>query len=270
MLTSPKIKLVVFDWEGTLVDFGGRAAVEAILETFARHKLMLTLREARAVVGMARYEQVRTLLEMPAVSEQFQIVHGRRWTEADVHECDHDLGQTHAEQCRRHCDLVPYSLECCQQLRSRGIKIGTTSDLPRAIADEVWNAGQMAGFESDCNVSSDDVPSGRPAPWMLFRVMQQLDIFPPACVVKIGDTVSDIEEGVHAGCWSLGVTMTGSEVGLSRKDWEALDEAGQRDRLAAASRKLTGAGAHYVIPSLSDLPATIDHIEARLETGEKP
>lgn len=270
MPVNRKIKLVVFDLGGTVVDFGCQAPTAAFLEVFAKHKLMLTVPQVRGPMGLAKYEHVRTLLEMPAVGEQFEIVHGRRWTDADALEIYHDLGPIQADMCRRHSELAPHVLECAAELRRRGIQLGTTTGYPRAIADLVWEAAESQGFAADANVAADDTPSARPAPWMVYRVMQDLEVFPPSCVVKVGDTVPDIDEGVNAGCWSLGVTMSGSEVGLSPQQWAALDEPTQRTRLVAAGRKLTTAGAHYVIPTLADLPATIDRIETRLETGERP
>jgi phosphonoacetaldehyde hydrolase len=261
MPPSAKVKLVIFDWAGTLIDFGAQAAAEALLETFARYKLMLTMQQVRSPMGLPDYEHVRALLEMPAVGEQFQIVHGRRWNEADALELLHDLRAIQAQVCRDHCGLIPEAQECLAKLRSRGIKVGTTIGERREIAELLWDAGQVQGFESDCNVCVDDVPSGHPAPWMIFRVMQELDVFPPACVVKVGDTVPDIEEGRHAGCWAVGVAMTGNEAGL----WPT-----ERERIESGSRKLLGAGAHYVIATLAKLAETIDSIEDRLQRGERP
>jgi phosphonoacetaldehyde hydrolase len=270
MPANAKIKLVVFDLGGTVVDFGCQAPTAAFLETFAKHRVMLTVAQVRGPMGLAKYDHVRTLLEMPAVGEQFQIVHGRRWTEADALEIYHDLGPIQADLCRRHSDLTPHVLECAAELRRREIRLGTTTGYPREIAELVWEAAESQGFAADANVAADDTSSARPAPWMVLRVMQELEVFPPSCVVKIGDTVPDIEEGLNAGCWSLGVTNSGSEIGLSSEQWSALDESTQRSRQAAASRKLTAAGAHYVVPTLADLPGIIDRIETRLESGERP
>jgi phosphonoacetaldehyde hydrolase len=105
---------------------------------------------------------------------------------------------------------------------------------------------------------------------MMFRLMSELNVYPPASVVKIGDTIPDIEEGLSAGCWSLGCTATGSEVGLPLVDWQGLPEGDRAAHLDRAARKLSGAGAHYCIPSLAELPRIIDRINSRLETGEKP
>jgi len=66
-------------------------------------------------------------------------------------------------------------------------------------------------------VCADEVPAGRPEPWMLLRAMEEMRVFPPSCVVKVGDTEADIAEGLNAGAWTVGVTRTGNYVGLDRE-----------------------------------------------------
>src|SRR5207248_1699193 len=80
----------------------------------------------------------------------------------------------------------------------------------------------------------DDVAAGRPAPWMVFRIMEAAGVFPPAAVVKVGDTVPDVEEGRNAGAWSVGVTDTGSEVGCTAEEFAALPAGEREERVGAA------------------------------------
>jgi phosphonoacetaldehyde hydrolase len=89
-------------------------------------------------------------------------------------------------------------------------------------------------------------------------------------VVKVGDTVPDIEEGRNAGAWSVGVTHTGSEVGCTAEEFAALPDAERRERVAAAGQKLRAAGAHAIIDSVADVPALLDELTARLARGERP
>lgn len=266
---AKRIALVVFDWAGTTVDFGCLAPASAFLEAFSRHKIMLTMQQVRAPMGLHKYDHVRTLLEMPAVSEQFQFVHGRPWGEADVMNIYHEVTPLQEEACREHSELIPGVLETVAALRERGIRIGTTTGYPRVVAEVVYEAAAAQGYEPDFNVAADDTPAARPAPWMIYRLMENLDVFPPSAVLKVGDTVPDVEEGRNAGCWSIGVTQTGSEMGLSLADWNAATDDEKKLRTEAAGRKLLDAGAHYVIPSIIDLPTMIEHIEAGMETGEQ-
>ncbi len=270
MSGSLKIQMVVFDWSGTLVDYGCLAPAKAFLEAFAKSKLMLTLPQVRWSMGLHNYEHIHSLLEIPQVSEQFQMVHGRPWNDADVLNIYDDLGPLLLDACRQYGRLTPGALEVVAQLRARGIKIGTTSDYARNVAECVYDAARLEGLEADANVAADDTPSARPTPWMIFKLMTELNVFPPASVVKVGDTMPDVEEGINAGCWSIGCTATGSEVGLPLAEWQALPDGDRAAHLERAARKLSGAGAHFAIPSLAELPRIIDRINQRLETGERP
>ena len=63
-------------------------------------------------------------------------------------------------------------------------------------------------------------------------------------MVKVDDTGVGIEEGLNAGCWTVGVAISGNAVGLSLAEWQAL-YAGQQDALRAkATQQLRDAGAH--------------------------
>ena len=65
------------------------------------------------------------------------------------------------------------------------------------------------------------MPAGRPAPWMIFRCMEALNVYPPAAVVKVGDTVIDIEDGLNAGAWSVGVVDSSNEMSLTAAELAA-------------------------------------------------
>ena len=105
---------------------------------------------------------------------------------------------------------------------------------------------------------------------MIYRLMTELNVYPPAAVVKVGDTMPDVEEGINAGCWSVGCTAPGSEVGIPLAEWQLLSPSDRSAHLERAARKLSGAGAHFAIPTLAELPRIIDRINQGLETGEKP
>ena len=65
---------------------------------------------------------------------------------------------------------------------------------------------------------------------MIYRLMEELNVCPPGAVVKVGDTIADIESGLNAGVWSVGVTQTGNMLGLSEKECTelSLDELNDR------------------------------------------
>jgi hypothetical protein len=53
---------------------------------------------------------------------------------------------------------------------------------------------------------------------MCLQNAMQLRIFPMEAIVKVGDTLPDIEEGLNAGMWTIGLAKTGNEVGLNEAE----------------------------------------------------
>jgi phosphonoacetaldehyde hydrolase len=82
--------------------------------------------------------------------------------------------------------------------------------------------------------------------------------------------VPDIEEGLNAGMWTIGVVKCGNEIGLSESEIAQLPPAELEARLKAGHKHLCYAGAHYTIDSLSEVPELIDLINERLARGERP
>jgi phosphonoacetaldehyde hydrolase len=119
-------------------------------------------------------------------------------------------------------------------------------------------------------ISADDVPLGRPSPFPALRALTELGVYPVEAAVKIGDTVVDIEEGLNGGMWSVGVAISGNEVGLGLAEWQALPAAERDPRRQTATARLARAGAHYVIDSIAEIEPVLDDIDRRLARGEKP
>ena len=88
--------------------------------------------------------------------------------------------------------------------------------------------------------------------------------------MKIGDTVPDIEEGLAAGVWSIGVTHSGSDVGCTVAEFAALTPAERQTRVDRARQRLVSAGAHLVVDSVADMPNLIPTINSWLAKGERP
>ena len=90
-----------------------------------------------------------------------------------------------------------------------------------------------------------------------------------ACV-KIDDTAPGVEEGLAAGMWTIGLAISGNEVGLPLDDWKALPAAEQARYRDTAYRRMQQSGAHYVVDTIADTLPCLDDIQRRLDRGEKP
>jgi phosphonoacetaldehyde hydrolase len=261
---TASIRLVVFDWAGTTVDHGCFGPMAAFTRTFALHNVAVNDGEVRAPMGLHKRDHLRALLQMPAVASRWRTAHSRDWSERDLDRLYKDFIPLQLEVIAQHSRLVPGLLKCVEQLRGRGIKIGATTGYFQEAADRVYQLAAGQGFVPDACLCAEEVPEGRPAPWMIYRIMERLEVYPPRAVVKVGDTVPDIHEGLNAGVWSVGVTEASSDVGCAEEEWAALAPEDRRRRLAATRAKLVDAGAHAAIDSLSELPALIaNHLSER-------
>jgi len=259
------IRLVVFDLAGTTIDFGCNAPVAAFIEAFARHGIAITPAEARAPMGLNKKDHVRALLALPAVAESWRRRHGRDWDESDVDRVYQDFMPLQLQVVDRHCEVIPGLLDCLAALRRQEIRIATTTGYFPEAAQRVYRLMREQGFVPDVCMGAGDAPAGRPAPYMIFRIMEKLRIEAVSAVLKVGDTVHDIEEGLNAGVWSAGVIRTSSEVGCTEAELSALSDAEAQARLASARVKLQNAGAHAIVDSIADVPALIHRLNEQMQ-----
>jgi phosphonoacetaldehyde hydrolase len=90
-----------------------------------------------------------------------------------------------------------------------------------------------------------------------------------ACV-KIDDTIPGVEEGLNAGMWTVGLAVSGNEVGMLLDEWRALAKADQEAKRERAYTRMAQCGAHYVVDTIADIMPCIEDIQARIRRGEAP
>ena len=98
--------------------------------------------------------------------------------------------------------------------------------------------------------------------------MINLGVESPRTIIKVGDTVADIKEGVTANVWSVGVILGSSEMGLSQDETNSLSEQDRLVKMEEVRVMMHDAGADYVIDSMQQLPQLITIINKRLENKQ--
>ena len=227
------IRAVVFDWAGTTVDYGSRAPVEAFVEAFRRSGIELTAAEARGPMGRAKRDHIEAIFALPRVVEAWRLLHDRTPNDSDVDRLYADFLPLQTGVLAQHSDVIPGVPEVVAECRRRGLKIGSTTGYVRDLMGVVTPLARAAGFNPDVVICADDVQRGRPAPWMIFRAAERLDVFPMTAVVVVDDTAVGIEAGLNAGAWTVAVTKTGNSLGLSEHDVAQLDDAELAAQLSA-------------------------------------
>jgi len=264
------LQAVIVDWAGTTVDHGSLAPIRVLQKIFADRGIEISEDEARRDMGLLKKDHIRSLLTNPRIANAWKSRYQRPPGEDAVTALFADFIPQQIS-CLVECSQVISGVpEVVQQLRDRGMKIGSTTGYTRQMLEVLLPHSAKQGYAPDCALCPDDLGGGRPAPWMIYENAVRMKVYPLEAVVKVGDTVSDIEEGLNAGTWSIGVSATGNMIGLTENDWHALPQNQRTDRLQDARAKFLKAGAHYVVDTLADLNQVIDQIEVRLQAGERP
>lgn len=267
--TGP-LTAAIFDWAGTVLDFGCIAPVAAFREAFAEAGVAISEAEARAPMGAAKREHIEMILAQPAVAARWQAAKGGAPAQQDVDVLYAAFLRIDEVNCAEYSAMIPGALDAVAALRGRGIAIGSTTGYPRSVMDGLMPLAAAQGYAPDHVVTVSDVARGRP--WPDMPLAGALALAAPdvsACVV-VDDSPTGLTAGRAAGMWAIGIVASGNEVGLCRADWEALDESARDGLRGPARRKLEAAGAHYVIDTVADLLPLIDAIETRLAAGERP
>lgn len=265
-----KIEAVIFDWAGTTVDFGCFAPLEVFLDIFSRAGIDITIEEARKPMGVLKIEHIRILLNEPRIRSEWIKVKGKEPDDGDVNELYAQYVPSLLKILRKYSEPNPYVIDAVKQLREMGLKIGSTTGYTDEMMNIVVPEAKKFGYSPDCFFTPDGLPAGRPLPWMMYRNAMELGVYPMSHIVKVGDTISDIKEGLNASAWSVGVIEGSNELGLKLEEMKALPKEELDAMCEKVKEKYLAAGAHFVIRNMSELPALIERINALLAEGRTP
>ncbi|MEI2470020.1 phosphonoacetaldehyde hydrolase [Peribacillus frigoritolerans] len=259
-----EVQAVIFDWAGTTVDYGCFAPVQAFVEIFRIRGIDITLKEAREPMGLLKMDHIMEFLKMKRISNLWSAKFGKEPDERDLNSLYKDFEALLFKVLKDNAKPIPGVIELVSRLRQQGIKIGSTTGYTREMIDVVKEEAEKWGYQPDSIVASTEVPSGRPAPWMCFKTAMNLQVYPLSKIVKVGDTISDIKEGIYAGMWTVAVLKGGSEIGLSEAEISEMDPYDLQKRMKHAENRFLNAGADFVIDEIGDLLEIIDRINYRL------
>ncbi len=264
------IQAVLLDWAGTTMDFGCMAPAVVFVEVFKRKGVPITMDEARAPMGAHKRVHIQRITEIDSVRRRWQEKHGRPPTDEDVAAMFADFVPLQLKCLSDYSELIPGTLEAVAAMRARGAKIGSTTGYTTEMMQINLVDAAKQGYVPDSTVCASDVPAGRPFPHMCLQNVINLGVSPVEACVKIDDTRPGIEEGLNAGMWTIGLAVSGNEIGLPLARWRELPGA-ERERMRdAAYVRMYQSGAHYVVDDITGVEPCLDDIAARLAHGERP
>jgi phosphonatase-like hydrolase len=199
---SPRTGLVIFDLGGTtIVDDG---AINGIfVEVAAEHRLPTDERSIEAVDGLAKKE---AFLEL-AIKVHPDWPEAAETLASEASEVYETRLEDHYQ--REPIQLVQGTAEAIRYLRQRGIQVAITTGFWRKLLDLILGKVALDGM-LDSSVATDEITRGKPAPYMIFRAMEECRVMSVRHVVVVGDTPLDLLAGSNAGCGTVIGVLTGT------------------------------------------------------------
>jgi len=196
------IKLIVFDIAGTTVKDNYEVS-KTFQYAMKKHGYDVELSAINPLMGYEKKLAIGKLLSV---------------CESDISQITPSLiGSIHADFVREMISFynvspdvvaLPNVEQTFEKLKKQGIQVAINTGFSRDIANSVIDRLQWRekGLIDEV-IGSDEVPLGRPEPFMIQKLMENCGITDPAEVVKVGDTEVDVREGQNAECrYVIGIT----------------------------------------------------------------
>jgi phosphonoacetaldehyde hydrolase len=251
---------VLLDWAGTTIDHGSCGPAEVFRAIFAARGVEITADEARGPMGRGKRDHIATIAAEPRVAAAWRERHGHDCSDDDVDRMYAEFLPLQKRVLARRSDVIPGIPEAVQRLRQMGALIGSSTGYTRELMDVVEPIAASQGYAPDTVCTADEVPAGRPEPFLNRLAAERLRVELSPRVVVVDDTLVGVEAGLRSGCTTIGVSRTGNLLGLSAEEVAALDEERLQARLAAITTRFLEAGAHHVIESVADLPDLLEQL----------
>ncbi|MGB9717751.1 MAG: HAD family hydrolase [Thermoproteota archaeon] len=186
-----KVKAVLFDLDGTLVDTfeAFHIMVNDVLRRFNKpersfgENARLVGKTSRTIAeAIARETGLNTSLE------ELSTMMVREWIYTYM---------------PRYGRLYPDALETLRELKRRGYLLGVVSNTSREELPSYLNSFKIGGF-FNVTVSAGDAEKPKPAPEPVLKAVEKLGVKPEEAVM-IGDRPEDVESGRAAGAYTVAV-----------------------------------------------------------------
>ena len=194
-------KLIIFNWTGTLIDFGSKIAIQRLRDSFISSGIELDVKLIKQSMGKRKIDQVGDIIT-------------KYYSHTGV--CKNKVYELFNlySQLPSHSTWVPNALKTLENLSSKGIKLGSTTEYNKlqlhyqlkyleGVNELRCYSNLISGVLKNCSFAIS-----RPFPYGVWRVCEAAQVFPinPKNVFKVGNTFIDIEEGKNANCFTIVTT----------------------------------------------------------------
>lgn len=227
MRANDELSMVVFDVAGTTV-FDDDNVAEALLGALRDLGVRAEPQEVVGVMGLSKPVALTKLCR-------------RRVSEGELEDLVYAAHARFVARMIEHYETSPTvrpiggAETTFHALREEGIAVVLDTGFSRPILDTLLHRLGWLDGVVDATVASDEVPAGRPHPFMIQRALGLLGLPADARIMKVGDTVSDVQEGLAANAALVVGVLSGT---------------GSREALR-------GAGTTHVVEDVSIVPRLV-------------
>ncbi len=180
------IELVVLDMAGTTVRDAGQVP-QAFTSALAAHGIAVTPQAINSLRGASKRLAILNLV--PDGNDR----------DARAEQVYHTFREHLAGVFAGTVEPVTGARAAIDLLRGRGVRVALNTGFDRDTTNLLLDALQWQQGVVDAVVCGDEVASGRPAPYMIFRCMEATGVTDVRRVANAGDTVLDLQAGYNAG-----------------------------------------------------------------------
>lgn len=267
------IKTVIFDLEGTIIDPGCMAPVEALTDLFSNYGYYLSVTEARNNLHIKRETYIKSLTDyIKILAEKTILKTNRNLALLDSTNMTNEYMQLQEKYFQEFNTIIEGSYNLFGKLREDKIKIGVTTNYNNRLGIKIYDQLVSQHLKPDSFVTESKVFNGSiPSPSMIYQTLDILNTYPVQSVIKVDDTSIGIQEGLNAGCWTIGVSKWSNYTNYQSKyDLVECAESIRNKRERCAREKLLKSGAHFVVSDIRNVYEVIQIINEKLSKGEQP
>ncbi len=185
---DPRYRLIVFDWDGTLMDSAG-GIVACIQEAAREMGLSVPSRErASHVIGLGLHDSLQYAVPGLPASGYRQFA---------------ELYRKHFQMRSEAMSLFDGVPELLAQLRNAGHVLAVATGKSRKGLDRALDESNLRDFFAASRCADETDP--KPHPAMLLELMEELS-HQPRDLLMIGDTSHDLDMATNAGVDAVAVT----------------------------------------------------------------
>jgi len=252
-----KIKLIIFDISGTIIDHGSLVTVITFKKVFNNFGIKVNPQLIIKDMGIKKENHIKKILNEDQIKIQFKNKHGIvKISNKIFNKICLDFDKELKIQVKKKLSFIKGFKNLYKFTKKNNIKIGLTTGYPRSVLNIILRYFKEKNFLPHYAVSTSDVKRGRPCGDMTLKIIKKLKI-KKKHVLKIDDSISGIEEGKNAGVKTIGLTLSGINFLNTYKKRKNLSIKKLNQMHSKISKRFIKAKTDFIIKDISFLKKTL-------------